>query len=204
MKPIHFLTVLVLVTYISCKSKEEWKSRSIYQILTDRFARTSDTGYCNLGAYCGGNYQGLIKQLDYIKGMGFDAIWISPIVENTEGSYHGYHMTNLYALNKHFGSEDDFKELISACHKKDIWVMVDVVANHVGPVGFDYSRITPFNSADHYHDNCDITDWGNQWQVENCRLCELPDLKQENNWVTEKLVEWIHDLVENMISMVLE
>jgi alpha-amylase len=105
-------------------------------------------------------------------------------------------MTNLYTLNKHFGSEDDFKELVSACHKKDIWVMVDVVANHVGPVGFDFSRITPFNSADHYHDNCDITDWGNQWQVENCRLCELPDLKQENNWVTEKLVEWIHDLVE--------
>ena len=73
--------------------------------------------------------------------------------------------------------------------------MIDVVANHVGPVGTDYSRITPFNSNEHYHDKCDITDWGNQWQVENCRLCDLPDLKQENDFVTEKLVEWIKDLV---------
>ena len=189
MKIISLLIVLLLSAYISCKSKEDWKSRSIYQILTDRFARTSDTGSCNLSAYCGGNYQGMIKQLDYIKGMGFDAIWISPIIENTEGSYHGYHFTNLYTLNTHFGSEDDFKALVAACHKKDIWVMVDVVANHVGPIGTDYSKITPFNSAEHYHDKCDITDWGNQWQVENCRLCDLPDLKQENDWVTEKLVE---------------
>ena len=196
MRPIFLVIALILSTYISCKSKEEWKSRSIYQILTDRFARTTDTGNCNLSNYCGGNYKGIIKQLDYIKGMGFDAIWISPIIENMEGSYHGYHLTNLYKLNTHFGSEDDLKDLISACHKKDIWVMVDVVGNHVAPVGTDYSKITPFNSAEHYHDRCDITDWGNQWQVENCRLCDLPDLKQENDWVTEKLVEWIHDLVE--------
>ena len=195
MKQIIFIILLVLSTYISCKSKEEWKSRSIYQILTDRFARTSDTGMCNYSNYCGGNYQGIIKKLDYIKGMGFDAIWISPIVENMEGSYHGYHLTNLYNLNTHFGSEEDFKALVSACHEKDIWVMVDVVANHVAPIGTDYSRITPFNLAEHYHDPCDINDWGNQWQVENCRLADLPDLKQENDWVTEKLVEWIHDLV---------
>jgi len=195
MKPIIYLILLVLATFVSSKSKEEWKSRSIYQVLTDRFARTQDTGNCNLGQYCGGNYQGLINHLDYIKGMGFDAIWISPIVENTEGSYHGYHLTNLYNLNSHFGSESDFKNFVSACHSKDIWVMVDVVANHVGPVGTDYSQINPFNSADHYHDYCDITDWNNQWQVENCRLSGLPDLKQENEWVAQTLIDWIKDLV---------
>ena len=190
-----FITLLLISSEILCKSKEEWKSRSIYQLLTDRFARTSDTGGCNYSAYCGGNYKGIIEHLDYIKGMGFDAIWVSPIVENTEGSYHGYHLTNLYKLNEHFGTEEDFIALVEECHKRDIWVMIDVVANHVGPVGTDYSRITPFNSNEHYHDKCDITDWGNQWQVENCRLCDLPDLKQENEFVTEKLVEWIKDLV---------
>ena len=195
MRIISFLIILILSTYIVSKTKEEWKSRSIYQILTDRFARTSDTGEFNYSKYCGGNYQGLIQKLDYIKGMGFDAIWISPIVENIEDSYHGYAMTNLYNLNSHFGSEEDFKELISACHEKDIWVMVDVVANHVACVGTDYSRITPFNSAEHYHDRCDIVDWDNQWQIENCRLCDLPDLKQENDWVTEKLLEWINDII---------
>ena len=103
MRPIALLIALLLSTYISPKSKEEWKSRSIYQILTDRFARTSDTGNCNYRHYCGGNYKGIISKLDYIKGMGFDAIWISPIIENTESSYHGYHFTNLYNLNYHFG-----------------------------------------------------------------------------------------------------
>jgi alpha-amylase len=73
--------------------------------------------------------------------------------------------------------------------------MVDVVANHVGPVGTDYSQINPFNSAEHYHDYCDITDWNNQWQVENCRLSGLPDLKQENSWVAQTLIDWIGDIV---------
>ena len=195
MKTSTIFLILLLSLYVSPKTKAEWISRSIYQLLTDRFARTSDTGSCNLGRYCGGNYQGLINKLDYIKGMGFDAIWISPIVENTDNSYHGYHMTNLYNLNSHFGSESDFKALITACHNKDIWVMVDVVANHVGPVGTDYSRINPFNLAEHYHDYCDITDWNNQWQIENCRLSGLPDLNQENTWVAQKLFDWIKDLV---------
>jgi len=193
---MKYILLLILLISISCKSKEEWKKRSIYQLLTDRFARSSDTGSCNLSQYCGGNYQGLIKHLDYIKGMGFDAIWISPFVENTEGSYHGYHMINLYKLNPHFGTEDDFKQLVSECHSRDIWVMLDVVANHVGPVGTDYSKITPFNDASHYHDVCQIQDWKNQWQVENCRLADLPDLKQENEFVANTLYQWIHDVIQ--------
>ena len=195
MRQIILLIILILSKEISSRTKEEWKSRSIYQILTDRFARTS-TGNCNLYSYCGGNFKGLIEKLDYIKKMGFDAIWISPIVENLEGSYHGYHTTNLYKLNSHFGTESDFKSLIAACHEKDIWVMVDVVANHMGLVGTDYSRIYPFNSSEHYHNVCQITDWDNNWQIENCRLSDLPDLNHENEWVKQTLLDWIHDLVE--------
>ena len=196
MRTITLISFLILSVYISPKTKDEWLSRSIYQILTDRFARTSDTGSCNLSQYCGGNYQGIINKLDYIKGMGFDAIWISPIVENYAGSYHGYHLTNLYNVNTNFGSESDLVNLITACHNKDIWVMVDVVANHVGPVGTDYSQIYPFNLAEHYHDYCDITDWTNQWQVENCRLSGLPDLNQDgNSWVAQTLLDWIKDIV---------
>ena len=117
---ISILLFILLSTYITSKTKEEWKTRSIYQILTDRFARTKDTGSCTLNQYCGGNYQGIINHLDYIQGMGFNAIWISPIVENYPGSYHGYHLTNLYNLNPYFGTEDDFKNLITQCHKRDI------------------------------------------------------------------------------------
>lgn len=63
---------------------EAWKKRSIYQVLTDRFA-VADYGnggpscdYKN-GKYCGGTWQGIISKLDYIQGMGFDAVWISPV-----------------------------------------------------------------------------------------------------------------------------
>ena len=193
------LTFLIIsfILKISSHSKEEWKSRTIYQILTDRFSNEKDSpNYCSdLKKYCGGTYKGIIKHLSYIEGMGFDAIWISPIVENYENSYHGYHLTNLYKLNPKFGSESDLKKLISECHKRNIWVMVDVVANHVAPIGTDYSKITPFNKAEHYHDICHITDWNNQWMVENCRLSDLPDLKQENDFVANELIKWINNIV---------
>lgn len=78
----------------------------------------------------------------------------------------------------------------------DIWVMVDVVANHVAPVGFDYSSLYPFNQGYHYHSNCDINDWNNQQQVENCRLAGLPDLKQEDPFVRQYLKDWIKKLVQ--------
>lgn len=64
--------------------KEAWKSRAIYFALTDRVARSSgDAGgpaCSNLGDYCGGTFKGLQGKLDYIKNLGFDAVWITPVV----------------------------------------------------------------------------------------------------------------------------
>ena len=60
----------------------------IYKLVTDRFALTDGSSpACNTQdrKYCGGTWQGIINKLDYIQGMGFDAIWISPIVKNLEG-----------------------------------------------------------------------------------------------------------------------
>ena len=176
---------------------EEWKARSIYQLMTDRFARRSDndTSECVLSKYCGGTYVGIQNHLDYIQDMGFNAIWISPIVENVEGSYHGYGFTNLYTLNENFGSEEEFIAFVDECHRRDIWIMLDVVANHCANTNEDFPKITPFNKPEHYHERCQITDWNNQWMIENCRLCDLPDLKQEDEWVKHTLLDWIHDLV---------
>lgn len=70
-----------------------WKSRTIYFALTDRVARNeNDNGgdACgNLGNYCGGTFKGLQSKLDYIHGMGFDAIWITPVVESKQYMYPG-------------------------------------------------------------------------------------------------------------------
>ena len=118
---IYGAILLIALSQVSAHSKEEWKTRAIYQIITDRFA-TSDSSApnCDLSNYCGGTFKGIINKLDYIKGMGFDAIWISPVVENTEGSYLGYHAINLYKINGHFGSAQDLKDLVKAAHDKDI------------------------------------------------------------------------------------
>lgn len=88
--------------------------------------------------------------------MGFDAIWISPVVENVgAGSYHGYWAKNLYEVNPQFGSKEDLKELVTKCHSRNIWVMVDVVPNHMGPDP-NYSHFHPFNKPEYFHPDCTI------------------------------------------------
>jgi alpha-amylase len=189
--------IALLAGVTAAGSTEEWKKRTVYQLLTDRFSRgnTQDSACTNLKNYCGGNYKGLIQNLDYIKGMGFDAIWISPVVDNGDEAYHGYYSRDWTKTNDHFGSRQDLIDMVHAAHAKGMWVMVDVVANHVDLCGDDFSKIVPFNSPDHYHKKCQIVDWSNQWQVENCRLADLPDLDQSNAWVRQYLKDWIKDLV---------
>jgi alpha-amylase len=77
LKPIIALLVLC-VPLIQAAATADWRSRSIYQIVTDRFARTdnSETAPCDTGAglYCGGSFQGIINKLDYIQNLGFSAV----------------------------------------------------------------------------------------------------------------------------------
>lgn len=96
--------------------------------MTDRLARNSDpSSPCsNLNNYCGGTFNGIIRKLDYIQGMGFNAIWISPIPQQTPGGYHGYWQMDIYNVNSHFGSSGDLQDLVNECHKRGIWVMLDV------------------------------------------------------------------------------
>jgi alpha-amylase len=196
---IFLITFLLAVT---AHTPQEWKTRTIYQILTDRFARTNgDATPCNdFSNYCGGTFQGIVNNLDYIKGMGFNAIWISPVIANNPGGYHGYWAQNLFEINPYFGTADQLKALVKACHDKDIWVMVDVVANHMGPkVGNDFSDKVPFNDASYYHTDidCGDIDPNNQGQLETCWLAQLPDLNQDNDFVRSQLLKWITDLVND-------
>ena len=96
----------------------------------------------------------------------------------------------LYPTYSFYGEEGS-----EAAHAKGIWVMVDVVANHSGPIGTDFGQLYPLNQSYHYHDNCDI-DWSNQWSVENCRLAGLPDLDQSNSYVRQYLKDWVKNIVE--------
>ncbi|KAJ7151716.1 glycoside hydrolase family 13 protein [Mycena filopes] len=207
--------LLVLFLISACHpsiaaTAEEWRGRSIYQIMTDRFARTdgSFTADCdpNARVYCGGTWQGIINKLDYIQDMGFDAIWISPvsaqIPEQTyEGmAYHGYWTQDLFAFNSHFGTEQDLKALCEAAHKRGMYIMVDVVLNHFANKGenINYSVLKPFNEERFYHPLCNI-DWGNQDSIEKCWMgngyVALPDCNTEDPYVVETLTKYILYLV---------
>jgi alpha-amylase len=157
------IALLMLAYSATAGDVNGWKKRTVYQILTDRFWRSNgDTSLCDLHNYCGGDHDGMAKKLQYVKDLGFDAIWISPPVDNTDGGYHGYWARNWDKVNSHFGDEAALKRLVDTAHSMGMWVMVDVVANHVGPVEHDYSSIYPFNRPEHYHNDCDINDWNNQ------------------------------------------
>jgi len=88
---MRLLTLAVLAARLAQSlSPADWRKQSIYQVVTDRFARTdlSTSAPCDasLGIYCGGTYKGLISKLDYIQGMGFTARWISTIVKQMDGN----------------------------------------------------------------------------------------------------------------------
>mmetsp|Transcript_1008 Transcript_1008/g.1000 ORF Transcript_1008/g.1000 Transcript_1008/m.1000 type:complete len:341 (-) Transcript_1008:24-1046(-) len=76
-----------------------------------------------------------------------------------------------------------------------MYVMLDVVANHVGPVSPDFSVINPFNKSEYYHPYCQINNWNDQHEVEWCWLGTLPDLSQENQYVRNTLKSWINWIV---------
>lgn len=79
------------------------------------------------GNYCGGTFEGLSQKLPYITGMGFDAIWISPVVDNIECGYHGYWAQKKFEIESHFGGADGLQELMNACKTAGVAVMLDIV-----------------------------------------------------------------------------
>lgn len=161
---LSFTVASLLIQPFAALDTIGWKRRTLYQIVTDRFALETgkkDTCYedqvqCRHGAYCGGSWKGITEKLDYISGMGFDAIWISPIASNTKCGYHGYWIKNLNQLNHRMGLKEDLLELIATAHSKNIMVMFDGVLNHVGPKTrgkepSDFSDYAPLSEEEYFH-----------------------------------------------------
>ncbi|PYI26317.1 alpha-amylase [Aspergillus indologenus CBS 114.80] len=201
---------------VEAASRDQWLGRSVYQIVTDRFARTdnSTTAACDAaqGNYCGGSFRGIINKLDYIQELGFDAIWISPaqsqISERTAdlSAYHGYWPNDLYSINSHFGTSNDLKALSSALHKRGMYLMLDVVVGDMAWAGnhttVDYSTFNPFNDRKYFHDYKLLSsDPHNDTCVLDCwmgdNVVSLPDLRNEDQEVQNMLGTWVKELVSN-------
>ncbi|QKX54781.1 uncharacterized protein TRUGW13939_01870 [Talaromyces rugulosus] len=214
-KRAAFLASLFLGQSVVALTPAEWRSQSIYFLLTDRFGRedNSTTASCDLSEriYCGGSWQGIINHLDYIQGMGFTAIWITPVTEQLpqdtgEGeAYHGYWQQEIYSVNSNYGTAADLLALSEALHDRGMYLMVDVVANHMGYAGagdsVDYSVFSPFDSSSYFHSYCLISDYSNQENVEDCWLGDttvsLPDLNTDLTSVQTLWYDWVADLVSN-------
>jgi len=154
----------------------------IYMIMVDRFQNgdsknDKDANLNNPLAYHGGDFKGITTKLDYLKEMGFTAIWLTPIFENTEEGYHGYWVKDFYKTNEYFGTMEEFKTLVKEAHHRDMKVILDFVVNHVGP---GHEWLNDPMKEDWFHEKKPITNWNDQEEVEKGWLYDLPDLNQDN------------------------
>ncbi|WWC85514.1 uncharacterized protein L201_000378 [Kwoniella dendrophila CBS 6074] len=215
------LTLLpLLASAVQAATKDDWRSRSIYQLITDRFAG-GDQEHCTLGArhYCGGNWRAIIDKLDYIQGMGFDAVWISPTAAGYEGyskygaNYHGYWTVDPTQLNSHFGTADDLKALSSALHSRGMYLMVDIAINAIASTNYRLDQAVLdnenngrnlFKDPSNYHERCNIQ-WGDHHSEEYCWLVSgggdgldiaLKDLATETPAVANVLKNWVKGYVQ--------
>lgn len=143
----------------------DWQDQIVYFVMTDRF-NDGDSTNNDQGAgeydpkdgakYSGGDLKGVEQKIDYIKGLGATTVWVTPPVANqwwdpqtNYGGYHGYWASNFMEVDKHMGSLDDYKHLSSSLHKAGMYLMQDVVVNHMGNFfsyqgGWDASDPTKF------------------------------------------------------------
>lgn len=148
----------------------DWDNAIVYFIMTDRFYNGNPSndnsfgrhkdGKDEIGTWHGGDFKGITEKLDYIKSLGVNAIWITPIVEQTHGfigggdvnnpdpnsgstpeaktwpfyGYHGYWASDFTKLDPNLGTEDEFREMIDEAHKRGIRILVDTVMNHPGHI----------------------------------------------------------------------
>ncbi len=137
---LFFLALFSNTLAVVAAEKEEhkWQDETVYSLMIDRFNngdQTNDFGVDinDPNGYHGGDFQGIIDQLDYIKEMGFTAISLTPIFANEDGGYHGYWVNDFYQTDEHFGSNDLFNKLVDEAHKRDMKVILDFVSGYVGP-----------------------------------------------------------------------
>lgn len=193
---------------------------SIYLIVPDRFSNGNEENdnipslkekahRAQPSGRHGGDLQGIEKHLDYIASMGFTMIWPTPLTENDQAaySYHGYATTDHYQVDKRFGDNETYRQMVALAKTKGIGTIQDIVLNHIGsghwwmqdlptadwlnyqkkPVFTNHARTTIQDSHASKEDQKRFTDG---WFSEN-----MPDLNQRNpllaNYLIQNSLWWI-------------
>ncbi len=188
----------------------------IYLMMPDRFANGDSTNDSVPGMLekanrndptkrQGGDIAGVMQHLDYIQDLGMTAIWFTPMFENDMppeyGAYHGYAATDLYKVDRRYGSNTDYKNLVDAVHNRGMKVIMDMIHNHIGSKhwwmedlptkdwvhDFEKYGTTNFRGAvasDPYASKHDFDRLVNGWFVK-----EMPDLNQDNPLLVDYLIQ---------------
>ncbi|MEM9936975.1 MAG: glycoside hydrolase family 13 protein [Bacteroidota bacterium] len=136
---------------------------AIYLITPDRFAngKPDNDNIAPLkeqvnrsfkGGRHGGDIEGIRKNIDYIKDLGFTAIWLNPLLENDmeEYSYHGYSTTDYYKVDSRFGTNEEYQAMAEEARAKGVKLIMDMIVNHCG-------------SEHWWMKDLPMRDWVNQW-----------------------------------------
>ncbi|MBB1087297.1 hypothetical protein H4F99_02205 [Lysobacter sp. SG-8] len=238
--PVHGLAVLLATACIAPRAGElhvaspDWRDQVIYFAMIDRFddgdPSNNDQGVgehdpADGSRYSGGDLRGVARRLDYIEGLGATALWLTPPVANqwlnpsrSFSGYHGYWATDFRAVDAHYGTFDDYRALSRALHGRGMYLVQDVVVNHVADfidcdparpdagatacrlradvTGATAPRQPPFDrndpadpTASAYHWTPSITDYTDRRQELDFQLANLDDLDTENGEVRRALRE---------------
>jgi neopullulanase len=186
----------------------------VYLITPDRFANGDTANDDNpelidrynpsspVGRH-GGDIQGIIDKLDYLKDLGITVIWITPLLENNmKLSYHGYAATDLYKVDSRFGDNELYKKLVTEAHNKSLKIIYDHVNNHIGsnhiwvadPPFKDWFNESVENHFRTPHQKISIYDINSPESVADSTMNgwfvdAMPDLNQKNPFVAKYLIQ---------------
>jgi len=195
-------------------------SDMIYLIMSDRFANgnpnndsdkilTEKVNRANKDGRHGGDIEGIIKNLDYIKELGATAIWPTPLCEDNDerGSYHTYGQSDVYKIDARFGTNEDYLRLSSELHKRGMKNIMDYVTNHWGykhwmmndlPT-YDWIHQFPGYAQTNYRMSTQFDTNASKKDFDLCMdgwfVKSMPDLNQSNplvlNYLTQNAIWWI-------------
>ncbi len=188
----------------------------IYLMMPDRFANgnpDNDTiegmlesaDRSNPQRRQGGDIQGVVDNLDYIKDLGISAIWFTPLFENDMttkyGAYHGYAATDLYKVDRRFGSNEEYKAMIETVHENGMKVIMDMIHNHIGDQHWwmkdlptkdwvhDFEKLGQTNFRGAVASDPYASEFDSRKLVDGWFVPEMPDLNQDNELLTDYLIQ---------------